>query len=116
MSEYTDADPGTDQSRLRAELRAARERLAHIEANYTYDPDLLEPTSAPFPWLQVMNEDDLQTHIERLERDLVAHDTGIWPDAPRPGEPHTTTEGDRCESDPGPKPTTQTTLSAYSGD
>jgi hypothetical protein len=67
-----------DTDRLSAELRAARELLAHTDETYSCDTTLTTGPAESFPWLQAMNVEDLEAHIDRLERDLAASSAGSW--------------------------------------
>lgn len=91
--------PGTD--RLSAELRAARELLARADETYSCDTTLATGPAESFPWLRAMGHDDLEAHIDRLERDLAAANAGSW-------------TGDRAGADTAAgADTTQATLDSF---
>jgi hypothetical protein len=61
-----------------AELRAARELLARTDETYSCDTTLTTGPAQAFPWLRAMTDEDLEAHIDRLERDLAAASAGSW--------------------------------------
>jgi hypothetical protein len=69
----------TDDHRLYAELRAARELLARTDETLSYWMCDESPADG-FPWLKKMHEEELEAHIERLEHDLAALATESWAD------------------------------------
>jgi hypothetical protein len=66
-----------EEDRLRRELRAAREELVRKQSQGPADPDgsesqlpLMPDRDEQFLRLALMSVDELETHVERLERDL----------------------------------------------
>jgi hypothetical protein len=66
-----------DAELLRRELRAAREELVRKRSRQSEDPGktgdglpLMPDRDEEFLRLALMNIDDLETHVKRLERDL----------------------------------------------
>ncbi|WP_136717342.1 hypothetical protein [Halorientalis salina] len=66
-----------EEDRLRRELRAAREELIRKQSQCTTEPDvsesrlpLMPDRDEQFLRLALMSVDELETHIERLERDI----------------------------------------------
>lgn len=66
-----------EEDRLRRELRAAREELVRKQSRCPADPDesesrlpLMPDWDEQFLRLALMSVEELQTHVERLERDL----------------------------------------------
>jgi len=73
-----------DAELLRHELRAARDELVRKRADETDDPiaatsqlPLMPERDDEFLRLALMSVDDLETHIDRLERDLADLENGI---------------------------------------
>ncbi|SEO54322.1 hypothetical protein SAMN05216388_101424 [Halorientalis persicus] len=66
-----------EEDRLRRELRAAREELVRKQSQGPADPDasesqlpLMPDRDEQFLRLALMSVEELETHVERLERDL----------------------------------------------
>ena len=66
-----------EEDRLRRELRAAREELVRKQSQSTAGPDesesrlpLMPDRDEQFLRLALMSVEELETHVERLERDL----------------------------------------------
>ena len=80
-----------DDELLRRELRGAREELVRKRARQSDDLPtsesqlpLMPERDAAFLRLALMSVDDLETHIDRLERDLADLEDGVdRPDAER---------------------------------
>ncbi|TKX44678.1 MULTISPECIES: hypothetical protein [unclassified Halorubrum] len=78
-----------DDELIRRELRSAREELVRKRARQSDDPPtstsqlpLMPERDDAFLRLALMSVEDLETHIDRLERDLADLETGIdRPDA-----------------------------------
>lgn len=73
-----------DAELLRRELRAAREELIRKRSQETEGPTeaeshlpLMPDRDDEFLRLALMSVDDLETHVERLERDLEDFEEGI---------------------------------------
>ncbi|MDB2239080.1 MULTISPECIES: hypothetical protein [Halorubrum] len=78
-----------DDELIRRELRSAREELVRKRARQSDDPPtstsqlpLMPERDDAFLRLALMSVEDLETHIDRLERDLADLEAGIdRPDA-----------------------------------
>lgn len=73
-----------DAELLRRELRAAREELVRKQSQRTEGPTeaeshlpLMPDRDDEFLRLALMSVDDLETHVERLERDIEDLEEGI---------------------------------------
>lgn len=75
-----------ETDRLRREIRAAREELTRKRAQRTGDPGeeksrmpLMPDRDEEFLRLALLSVDELETHAERLERDLTDLEEGFEP-------------------------------------
>lgn len=73
-----------ESDRLRREIRAAREELIRKRSRRTGDPGenpsrmpLMPDRDEEFLRLALLNADELETHVERLERDLDDLEQGV---------------------------------------
>jgi hypothetical protein len=73
-----------EAERLRREIRAAREELVRKRSQYADEPNepksrlpLMPNRDEEFLRLALMSVEELETHIERLERDLTDLNQGI---------------------------------------
>ncbi len=67
------------ETKLKAELRAAKEELIRASRSHPEEGGPVAPPSDRFPWLQTLSKSELNSHIQRLERDLAEFNSSEYP-------------------------------------